>query len=72
MNINITGRHVDLTDALRQFTNEKFNKIICEWIFSSNVKIKFKNEFKKAITGSNLFWDDLDKESLSKHYEILN
>jgi len=53
------------------FSDEKFSNIICDWIFSNSVKIKFREELKKALSGTNLFWCDLDKEKLNNHYALL-
>ncbi len=37
------------------FSDEQFNKIICNWIFSNPVKNKFKKELKTTIIGTDLF-----------------
>ena len=42
MNINITGKHVELTDALRDFTHEKFDKILTHFPNITSIHVVFE------------------------------
>lgn len=54
MNINITGRNVELTDALRQFTTEKFNKIIEHFPMITSINVVFGIEKVMQIAEATL------------------
>ena len=41
MNINMTGQHVEITEALRDFTNEKFSRIVNHFSKITNINVIF-------------------------------
>lgn len=67
MQINLTGHHVDITDALRGFVNEKFAKLERHFDHINNVhvilsveKLRQKAEAKLNVNGGELFADHED------------
>lgn len=64
MQINLTGHHVEITDALRSFVNEKFEKLTRHFDHINNVhvilsveKLRQKAEAKLNVNGGELFAD---------------
>lgn len=41
MNINITGKNIQITDALREFTNAKFDKILNHFPIITSIQVTF-------------------------------
>ncbi|MEE4244933.1 MAG: ribosome hibernation promoting factor [Kangiellaceae bacterium] len=62
MQINLTGHHVELTDSLRNFVNEKFEKLERHFDHINNVhvvlsveKLRQIAEAKLNVNGGELF-----------------
>ena len=62
MQLNITGHHVDLTDALRDYVNEKFGKLERHFDHITNVQVTLtvQNQRQEAeatvkLAGGELF-----------------
>jgi putative sigma-54 modulation protein len=62
MQINITGHHLDITDALRQYVNDKFarlerhfDQITSIQVILATVPNAHKAESTIRVTGSDLF-----------------
>ncbi|UQB42919.1 ribosome-associated translation inhibitor RaiA [Thiomicrospira microaerophila] len=62
MQINITGHHMDLTDALRDYVNEKFSKLERHFDHVTNVHVILtvekqgqKAEATVHVSGQDLF-----------------
>jgi len=62
MQINITGHHVELTDAIRDYVNSKFNKLERHFDHITNVQVTLtvQNQRQEAeatvsIAGGELF-----------------
>jgi putative sigma-54 modulation protein len=62
MQINLTGHHVDLTDALRDFVNNKFAKLERHFDHINNVhvilsveKLRQSAEAKLNVNGGEIF-----------------
>lgn len=61
MQINITGHHVELTDALRDYVNKKLNKLTRHFDSVTNVHVVLtvekqeqKAEAKVSVTGQDI------------------
>jgi putative sigma-54 modulation protein len=64
MQIDLTGRHLDLTDALRGYVNEKFERLERHFDHMTHIhvilsveKINQKAEAKFHISGHDIFAD---------------
>ena len=64
MNIDITGHHIDLTDSLRAYVNEKFERLERHFdhVTNTHVILSVQKQSQKAeatihVTGGNLFAD---------------
>ena len=62
MQLNITGHHVDLTDPLRSYVNEKFDKLERHFDHITNVQVTLtvQNQRQEAeatvkVSGGELF-----------------
>lgn len=69
MQINLTGHHVEITDALRSFVNDKFEKLARHFDHINNVhvilsveKLRQKAEAKLNVNGGELFADSEDSD----------
>lgn len=65
MQLNITGHHVDLTDAIRDYVNEKFEKLERHFDHITNVQVTLtvQNQRQEAeatvkVSGGELFAKD--------------
>lgn len=54
MQINLTGRHLDITDALRDFVNEKFAKLERHFDHINNVYVTLSVEKVRQIAEATL------------------
>ncbi|QGX40667.1 ribosome hibernation-promoting factor, HPF/YfiA family [Permianibacter aggregans] len=64
MQINLTGHHVEITDAIRSFVNEKFQKLTRHFDNITNVhvvltveKLRQKAEAKINLSGGEIYAD---------------
>jgi putative sigma-54 modulation protein len=64
MQINLTGHHVDLTQALRDYVNDKFERlerhfdnVIDVHVILTVEKLQQKAEATMQVSGNNLFAD---------------
>lgn len=62
MQINLTGHHLDLTDALRNYVHEKFERLERHFDHINNVhvvlevdKVRQKAEAKLNVNGGEIF-----------------
>ncbi len=62
MQINLTGHHLDLTDALRDYVNDKFRRLERHFDHINNVhvilevdKVRQKAEAKLNVNGGEIF-----------------
>ncbi|MGB0495692.1 MAG: ribosome hibernation promoting factor [Kangiellaceae bacterium] len=62
MQINLTGHHLDLTDALRDYVHEKFKRLERHFDHINNVhvvlevdKVRQKAEAKLNVNGGEIF-----------------
>jgi len=62
MQINLTGHHIDLTDSLRDFVNNKFSKLERHFDHINNVhviltveKLRQQAEAKLNVNGGEIF-----------------
>lgn len=69
MQINLTGHHIDLTDALRTYVNEKFERlerhfdnVIDVHVILSVEKLRQKAEASMIVSGSKIFADATDED----------
>lgn len=69
MQLSITGHHVDVTDALRNYVNAKFDKIERHYdhITNAHVVLTVEKQVQKAeatlhITGSEVFADSENED----------
>lgn len=69
MQINLTGHHVEITEALRSFVNDKFEKLNRHFDHINNVhvilsveKLRQKAEAKLNVNGGELFADCEDTD----------
>lgn len=67
MQINLTGHHVEITEAMRGFVNEKFQRLTRHFDHINNVhvilsveKLRQKAEAKLNVNGGELFADHED------------
>ncbi|RLA02349.1 MAG: hypothetical protein DRQ47_06895 [Gammaproteobacteria bacterium] len=54
MQINLTGHHVDLTDSLRDFVNEKFQRLERHFDHINNVHVVLSIEKLRQIAESTM------------------
>ncbi len=64
MQLNITGHHVEITDSMRNYVSEKFERLERHFDHVTNVhvvlsveKLRQKAEATLHVTGNNLFAD---------------
>ena len=69
MQIQLTGRHVDITDPIREFIDTKFPRLAnhCDDITSAHVilsveKGRHRAEAKLHIPGNDIFADSIEKD----------
>ncbi|MBE0509397.1 MAG: ribosome hibernation promoting factor [Chromatiales bacterium] len=69
MQLNLTGHHVDITPALRDYVNEKLERLERHFDHVTNVhvilsveKLRQKAEATIHITGNNIFADAEDQD----------
>lgn len=69
MQINISGHHLDLTDALKDYVNNKLerlthhhDKITTTNVILSVEKLEQKAEAKLHVSGKDLFADAVDQD----------
>lgn len=69
MQINLTGHHVDITDSLRNYVNEKFERLERHFdqvtdvhVILSVEKLRQKAEATVHLSGSTLFADDTEED----------
>lgn len=69
MQIQLTGRHVDITDPIREFIDTKFARLAnhCDDITSAHVilsveKGRHRAEAKLHIPGNDIFADSIEKD----------
>ncbi|MCR9278443.1 MAG: ribosome-associated translation inhibitor RaiA [Pseudomonadaceae bacterium] len=69
MQLSITGHHVDVTDALRNYVNAKFDKIERHYdhITNAHVVLTVEKQVQKAeatlhVTGSEVFADSENED----------
>ena len=69
MQMNITGHHVEITNALRDYVTEKLGKLERHFDHVTNVhvvlsveKLRQKAEATIQITGNDLFADAVDED----------
>ena len=78
MNLHLTGRHLEITPAIRDYATEKFDKIKRHFdnvvidvnIILSVEKLKQKAEATMHISGKNLFVE-CDDENLYAAIDVL-
>jgi len=69
MQINLTGHHVDVTDSLRNYVDEKFERLIRHFdhmtdahVVLSVEKLRHKAEATLLISGGKLFADNTEED----------
>ncbi len=69
MQIDLTGHHVDLTDPLRNYVNDKFGRLERHFDHVTDVhvilsveKLRHKAEATMMITGGKLFADSTEED----------
>lgn len=69
MQLSISGRHIDVTDALKNYTNEKFQKLERHFdrLFDVHVILSVEKLLQKAeatvqVRGANLFAEDVQED----------
>ena len=69
MQVNISGHHVDITDSLRAYVNEKiqkldrhFNKALDINVVLTVEKLRHRAEATLHVSGSNLHADDVQED----------
>jgi putative sigma-54 modulation protein len=67
MQINITGHHVELTEALRDYVNSKFERIVRHFDHLTDIhciltveKLNHKAEATLQVSGGTLFADSVE------------
>ncbi len=68
MQINLTGHHVDITAALRNYVNEKFERlerhfthVIDAHVILTVEKLRHKAEASMLVSGNKLFADAVEE-----------
>ena len=54
MQINLTGHHVDMTDSLREYVNEKFQRLERHFDHINNVHVILSIEKLRQIAEANM------------------
>ncbi|UZR30405.1 ribosome hibernation-promoting factor, HPF/YfiA family [Methylococcus mesophilus] len=69
MQLSISGHHIDVTDALKNYTTEKFQKLQRHFdqlldvhVILSVEKLLQKAEATVQVTGANLFAEDVQED----------
>jgi putative sigma-54 modulation protein len=69
MNINLTGHHVDITDSMRDYVNNKFDRLERHFDHVTDVhvvlgveKLRHKAEATMHISGGTLFADSIEED----------
>jgi putative sigma-54 modulation protein len=69
MQINLTGHHVDITAALRDYVNDKFGRlerhfdnVIDAHVILTVEKLRHRAEAAMIVSGSRLFADDIKED----------
>ncbi len=69
MQINLTGHHIELTDSLRNYVNEKmarlerhFDKVNDTHVILSLEKLKHKAEATVNMRGNSIFADSIEDD----------
>ena len=69
MQINITGHHVDVTDSMRDYVKEKFDKLERHFDHVTNVhvileveKLRQKAEAKMNLSGTEVFAEAVEED----------
>lgn len=69
MNIDITGHHIDITDSLRDYVTEKFERLERHFdhVTNTHVILSVQKQEQKAeatihVTGGNLFADSSSED----------
>lgn len=69
MQINITGHHVDLTDALRDYVNTKFERVVRHFDNMTDIhcvltveKLRHKAEATLLVTGARIHADAVEDD----------
>jgi putative sigma-54 modulation protein len=69
MNINLTGHHVDITEPLRDYVNNKFDRLERHFDHVTDVhvvlgveKLRHKAEATMHISGGTLFADAIEED----------
>lgn len=69
MQINITGHHVDVTDSMRDYVKEKFDKLERHFDHVTNVhvileveKLRKKAEAKMNLSGTEVFAEAVEED----------
>jgi putative sigma-54 modulation protein len=69
MQINLTGHHVDITDALKGYVDSKFERLARHFDHVLNVhvilsveKLRQKAEAKIQVNGANVFADSVHED----------
>ncbi len=69
MQINLTGHHVDITDALRNYVDSKFERLERHFDQVTNVhvilsieKLRQKAEATMHVNGADIFADDVHED----------
>jgi len=69
MQINITGHHVDVTDSMRDYVKEKFDKLERHFDHVTNVhvileveKLRQKAEAKMHLSGTEVFAEATEED----------
>jgi putative sigma-54 modulation protein len=69
MQINLTGHHLDITTALRNYVNDKFGRlqrhfdnVIDAHVILTVEKLRHKAEAAMIVSGSRLFADDVKED----------
>ncbi|MGF1546563.1 MAG: ribosome hibernation-promoting factor, HPF/YfiA family [Thiotrichales bacterium] len=69
MQLSVTGHHIDLTDALRTYVTDKFDRLERHFDHVLNVhvvlsveKLRHKAEASLLLSGTNLFADAIESD----------
>jgi putative sigma-54 modulation protein len=69
MQINLTGHHVDITLALREYVNDKFGRlarhfdhVIDAHVILTVEKLRHRAEAAMVVSGSRLFADEVKED----------
>ena len=69
MHIDLTGHHMDITDSLRDYVNEKmlrlerhFDQVTNPHVILSVEKLRHKAEATLHVSGNNLHADDVQED----------